>query len=816
MGALCAVVVLFLWGLGFSGAAISDESHDIILKSRIVSPPPGMDARVSMPDGSRYGIVQFYDVPSAELRAALAQTGLILHQYVPRNSWLATFPEDVGELVRVSEIRWVGVLDSADKVDAYTLSQLSQSPAATVDLWVNLFPDVTGSAAQQLLTSFGLASATSVTTDNTYLVTTPGSQLNALLAEDSIIWVTLAPGTPQTTNDGIRSALGVDAVHAAPYDLDGSGVQIAIFDDGLVDVIHPDFDTRVIHTSGSMVSNHSTHVAGILAGSGVNSELHGGTPGQWGGVAPGSELISYQLADPIGPHNEAINTFGAEVSQNSWGLAMCQIIGEYQWYAASYDGITTGVYGTPISVVFSAGNHRTSCGQTYGTVLGGAQSAKNVITVGAVNDDGSHSGSASGWGPTLDGRIKPELVSPGVSILSTRPGGGYGDYTGSSQSAPAISGTIALLQQHYRQVCEGHIGTDDAMLPATVRAILTHSATDLDTVGPDYSTGFGMVDVQQAVRTLPTHIENSIANGTTEVFTVSVAPGESTLKFTLAWDDVPPSVLGGAVLVNELDLELEAPDGTIYGPWLLDPTAGNEANPAVRPIWMSGDAPQRDDLNVIEQVLVDNPLAGEWQVRVIGEHVPEGPQSYALVGQGLTTASCAYLDQPSVIAVVSPEEDAFAEGEVPVVVSAMDLEDGTGDLQVEMAVDAGEWEVLSYDSATEHYETMWDTTGMIPGAVDLDVRVIDSADNEVFSTVSVIVRGDPTGVSVQRVAVQPPVARTTWWVLPLLALFSVTGLHFTDRIGLFRIRDRVIQHVMCAVASIRYNRRSTWQLNRPK
>lgn len=200
----------------------------------------------------------------------------------------------------------------------------------------------------------------------------------------------------------------------------------------------------------------------------------------------------------------------------------------------------------------------------------------------------------------------------------------------------------------------------------------------------------------------------------------------------------------------------------------------------------------------------------------IGEHVPEGPQSYALVGQGLTTASCAYLDQPSVIAVVSPEEDAFAEGEVPVVVSAMDLEDGTGDLQVEMAVDEGEWEVLSYDSATEHYETMWDTTGMIPGAVDLDVRVIDSADNEVFSTVSVIVRGDPTGVSVQRVAVQPPVARTTWWVLPLLALFSVTGLHFTDRIGLFRIRDRVIQHVMCAVASIRYNRRSTWQLNRPK
>jgi hypothetical protein len=139
------------------------------------------------------------------------------------------------------------------------------------------------------------------------------------------------------------------------------------------------------------------------------------------------------------------------------------------------------------------------------------------------------------------------------------------------------------------------------------------------------------------------------------------------------------------------------------------------------------------------------------------------------------------MDQPSVLAVISPEEDAFAEGEVSVVVNALDLEDGSANLQVEMSVDGGGWAPLSFDGTTEYYETIWDTAGMMPGVVDLDVRVIDSADHEVTSTVSVVVAGIPTGVRLEHVAAQSAALPSPLWLFPLLAIFSFAAMRCQGR-----------------------------------
>src|SRR5439155_6519633 len=188
-------------------------------------------------------------------------------------------------------------------------------------------------------------------------------------------------------------------VQSAPYGLSGNGVVLGIWDAGSVDPTHEDFAGRlVLAEPEAEVALHSTHVAGTMAGSGQHSLAFGGTNLQWRGVAPGSSIVSFTFNEPIPKHEEAINVRHVVLAQNSWGvhishlIGSCDLFGEYGHFAPEYDGIITGLYGKPISVVFAAGNLRSmqpiddcSAGP-YGTI-GPPATAKNVITVGAINSD---------------------------------------------------------------------------------------------------------------------------------------------------------------------------------------------------------------------------------------------------------------------------------------------------------------------------------------------------------------------------------------------------------------------------------------------
>jgi hypothetical protein len=101
--------------------------------------------------------------------------------------------------------------------------------------------------------------------------------------------------TPQ--NDGIRAAANVTPLAAAPYNLTGAGVTVLVYDGGTIDAAHPDFGARVIQNDGSALSQHGTHVAGTLGGSGANSNgndsngnPNGGAANQWAGMAPGVNM----------------------------------------------------------------------------------------------------------------------------------------------------------------------------------------------------------------------------------------------------------------------------------------------------------------------------------------------------------------------------------------------------------------------------------------------------------------------------------------------------------------------------------------------
>ena len=157
--------------------------------------------------------------------------------------------------------------------------------------------------------------------------------------------------------------------------------------------------------------------------------------------------------------------------------------------------------GKKIIQIWSAGNNRPSnCDSGSYDCIGFPGTAKNVITVGATNSDNDTMTSFSSWGPTNDGRLKPEVSAPGCEaggegfIKSTLPGDIYGSsiFCGTSMAAPAVSGTIALMLEEFAS-------KTIEPWPSTIKAILIHTAKDLGNIGPDYSFGYGRINAKAAV-----------------------------------------------------------------------------------------------------------------------------------------------------------------------------------------------------------------------------------------------------------------------------------------------------------------------------
>lgn len=469
------------------------------------------------------------------------------------------------------------------------------------------------------------------------------------------------------------AASKVDRLWTAPYNLSGSGVVIGAWDEGAAQASHPDLTGRVTVAEGSTVSGHATHVAGTLIGSGFASPMARG-------MAPGASLLSYDYyGDTLGQQVEAQASKGMALSNHSWNYAAGWQYnryggGKWVWYGGAKNTREPdfGAYGHvtrlwdqlvadhALIVVKSAGNDRsdTGAGNAPHYHIGDSSTlytdehapdgdydsiglvgvAKNVITVGAVDQAGGMTAFSS-WGPTDDGRIKPDIVADGVGLYSTYLNNGYTRLSGTSMSTPTVSGAVALIIERYRAKTNGQTPS-----PHMVKALLAHTAQDLGNKGPDYSYGWGLLDAQAATGIVSAGVGDgrrmdtgSVTDGTEQVLPLAVPEATPRLKVTIAWTDLPGAPDAAKVLVNDLDLELIAPNGVIYYPYSL----AGLANPAA-PAIASG--PNRVDN--IEQVEVDTPMAGAWQVKVKGIKV-QGGQAYALVSSLPITGS-ASLAQVSI------------------------------------------------------------------------------------------------------------------------------------------------------------------------
>ena len=630
------------------------EDIPILLKSRQFVPTPGvedsLESRMSAlaAEGVRRGhvLIQFKQLPSDSEREALKAIGVDLQTYIPENGWFAAVDTDsLPKLKALPNVRWLGAIQAEDKIAPHIkdigVGSWAVNQDGTVNLQVLFFDDSSAEEVRAVIGKYGTV-VEEPWLGTIWTVTISEGDLTALASEDAVQWIEEVPPPPETHNDGLRAAIGGNAVQAAPYNLNGAGVVIGEWDGGHAESTHSDLSPRVTYGDTAAVHYHSTHVAGTAIGSGA---LSGGT---LRGMAPQANLVSYEWAwetitELDSETRDAIRNRSAEISTNSWGWDIyppnCYLHGYYDLFSQNYDDIVDLKLGSPITIVFSAGNEENDgdCPPyPWDQISSPGGTAKNTITVGATYSDTNGHTCFSSRGPTDDGRIKPDVSAPGdengclvdPQINSTWPGNTYDEIAGTSMSAPAVAGTAALLYQDYRNT---HGGADPT--PATVKALLIHTARDLGNVGPDYTYGWGLINATAAVDVIradknpvQTIFLNTVYTGTLRSVEVYVAPGTPQLKATVVWTDEPGGVNAAVELVNNLDLNVTR-GATTYRPWLLDPA--NPDNPATTGV---------DNRNNVEQVVINSPASGFYTINVRGTSIPTGPQPYTLIVTGTSQA----------------------------------------------------------------------------------------------------------------------------------------------------------------------------------
>ncbi|MCQ2560129.1 MAG: S8 family serine peptidase, partial [Clostridia bacterium] len=395
-------------------------------------------------------------------------------------------------------------------------------------------------------------------------------------------------------------------------------------DKGSISDIHPDLRTQEGQMPKVIALNswagrekaddpdgHGTHMAATIAGTGAGSE-------QWQGLAPGASLYFQGLLNAQGQINlpDDLSTLfdpayaaGARIHVDAWGTSG----NYYNDHARQID--TYIQQHRDLLVILAAGNN----GSYNGTLTCEANS-KNALAVGASAsvrldlDDtyksSSETASFSSCGPTVDGRIKPEILAPGTSIISACSSqtksnlSGYSQYTsmqGTSMAAAVTAGSSALLRE---LLAESWQMPDPSA--ALMKALLLEGARTDN--GPSQK-GFGILDLTSTAIAIKENMLMAedegifLQEGLIRNYTYSVSDSQNVFKATLVWSDPPGNDGGENYLVNDLDLIVIAPDGSqLTGNHFLGTGS-------------------KDSLNNVEQVYIAAPLPGEYTIRVRGASI---------------------------------------------------------------------------------------------------------------------------------------------------------------------------------------------------
>ena len=605
-------------------------------------------------------IIQDVDSDRTDLEEWLEVQGFPILDVIPDDALLIRVPTEphqldaaISSIVSNEGIRWFG-----SQHPGWRLSPLLPT-TGILDVNVIPAPDLDDFSLHQLESKIYLSGAEFVHCDF-WLCQVQAVQSNALIELATSGLVLFIEPSPKLILENIyaRSVSNIDDVllNHNPS-LTGQGQVVAVSDSGL-DQDHGDFTGRIRavynqygpdNSAADMHSGHGTHVSATLLGDGSGDSSATG-------MAPNATFHFYQLeydqTGALARYGSLFDMFrhswqqNARVQTNSWGSE--NLGGQYNSDSRSADSFADQ-YGDFL-VLFAAGNEGASGSGT----ISPPSTAKNVLTIGASTSGRPGTAGAgqvptfSSIGPTSDGRIKPDLVSPGVQICSARAQEAQSPMGSSCSSARHSDGTTPLYQQMDGTSMATPVAAGNALLARQfltdefgissprsdlLKALLVNGAKDMGVKDiPNMDEGWGQIDLEQTlypkdgIVPLNTFMDwnQTLQPGYSYVYTYDWDSSHG-VDITIAWTDAAGSSSSSQSskrLVNDLDLTVIAPDGSVY--------KGNVFSNG-----FSSTGGLNDALNNVERVKFppSTSQSGIWEIRV--QHVSGSSQDFAMVATSI-------------------------------------------------------------------------------------------------------------------------------------------------------------------------------------
>jgi len=596
---------------------------DITLKSGTLSFDSNVEQFMSytpssseLVDAYYYQLIQFDKIPSEQEKNIFESKGIEFLEYVPNQAYLVKIPQSLDKgFIRMTNAKVFTDISKEFKIE-YRLVNNDIPAHAIVGNKIKVVL-----IAMHGLNIKSFAEELAALQIDVHYYGTDQRFAYCAISERKIETLSQFPwlryieiidekGEPESTQGRtLQKSNTINNKLTNGLNFDATDVRVLVRDDGLVGP-HIDFEGRLNNLTSDATGTHGDGVAGVMAGGGnIDPSVEGG--------ASDADVYVIEYLATFQDNTLSLHQNDNVVITNSSYSNGCNA-----GYTSSTQTVDNQIYNNPTLMhVFSAGNsNNNNCGYGAGTqwgnVTGGHKVGKNAMTTANLYYNGTIVESSS-RGPAHDGRIKPDISAHGQGQMSTNPNNSYSPFGGTSAAAPSMAGNLAQLYDAYKSLNGGNEPNS-----SLIKAAVLNSATDIGVTGPDFIHGYGLINTGSAYEILENnqYLFSNLSQGGSNNHTINIPSGLGQLKIMIYWHDPAATVNTNKALVNDLDLKV---NGTLL-PLILNhaPNATTLDDPAV---------PGIDRLNNVEQVVVDNPAAGNYTINVSGFQVPQGPQEYVIV-----------------------------------------------------------------------------------------------------------------------------------------------------------------------------------------
>ena len=744
---LLSLVFLCIGLLLYAQEPVRFGDREVYLEANVRSQVRGhktSSLELGVPTGDRLNVLLQFE-PGEIAFDALKQKGIELGDYLGSNAYYAKVapgsrPSDFAG----TGLRAVVPIRGEWKVVHSLLQGMTPDWAAEGDnIKVDLvwFSGVNLEQVKADLSSRGLTFSTTSDLLRTAHITATREQVIALADAEYVAAIRWAE--PPMEFDNYRGARlsGAMNLRMSPElsgrGLTGKGVRVGIWDGNVGD--HVDYGNRVhrqeFEISLASSGGHGMHTTGTILGAGLLDE-------RARGMAPEAEIWTWNFntqsnGKSVGQEMlECQEKYNISITSNSYGYRMSAFCRYEQYLNYSFLGPRHAdvlAYFIPtLTHLYSAGNDQGVCNWAFGHM---SNYAKNIISVAALTPGGEMTDFSS-FGPHRDGRMFPIISARGESVYSVMPEQSYDWMSGTSMSCPTAAGHLALLTQRWGQLHGGALPFNYYL-----KALIANTADDKGNAGPDYKFGFGVLNSIAAVTAMENnwhHFASLSRGGAAQEKKITVPAGVKELRVALCWNDPVADIeykMGESPMVNDLDVTVVSAGKTYY-PYTLDPNNPNDV----------AKADKKNGRDNIEQVVVKNPAAGEYTLKVDGKVNQAEKQDYVVVW---------YFDyqRPAITSpmagdIYAPGDDIF-----------LHTENLTAPLKVELTTDGGMYTVLKNGASLCDSITIPATTASTDKAT---IRVTDKNNQIVLMNGNFTIMAQVQGLKLEEQACSTTGWKLTW------------------------------------------------------